>query len=287
MLMKFLIQFFITSIYFLTLSSCSLNSFTNHVPLFFIDHSIRSLNTENDLLKVENQLPENIALLEKIINFDKNNKNLHIYAAQAYYSYSFAFIEDRDTDHASSLYYQSYQHASTVLALHGISTKDLQGSLPQLKQKTRSLNKDAINALYWTAISWAKIIEINQPNLLLLTQLHKAVLLMEQVIKLDATYHFGGPYMFFAVYYGGRPDYLGGNNHLAKKYFELARNINNNRLLLVDYLQAKYLDERISGKKILIKNLQYIINAPDDLYPEQALMNAVIKQKALRLLEIQ
>ncbi len=256
------------------------------ISSFFIEQSIITLSAEKDLLKVEKQLPENIALLERMLRNDRKNKNLHIYAAQAYYSYAFAFIEDSNINRATSLYYQSYQHASAALALHGISSEDLQGRSSHLRNKTQLLTKDAVDALYWTAVSWAKVIEIKQPNILLFSQLHKTAILMEQVIKLDVTYHFGGPYLFFAVYYGGRPGYLGGNDFLAGIYFDRARNLNKNRLLIVDYLQAKYLNGRVNGEEIFNQRLQSIINAPDDLYPEQALMNAVAKQKASRLLKI-
>lgn len=283
--MKFFIHYFIICLYLSVLSACSFNSFTSHISSLFIESSIASLNTEKDLIKAKQQLSENITLLEKMLNIDKNNKNLHIYTAQAYYSYAFAFIEDNNKHDALALYYQSYLHATAALATHNISREQLKGKSPQLKNIIHSLNKEASDALFWTAVSWAKIIEINQPNILLLAQLHKTAILMKQVTKLDRSYHLGGPDLFFAVYYGSRPGILGGNDYLSKKHFNRARKFNKNRLLIVDYLQAKYLNGRTYGEKKLNQNLHRIINTPDNLYPEQALMNAVAKQKAFNLLK--
>lgn len=274
----------LVSLCLISLNACSLNSFTARVSSFFIEDSIALLHTEKDLSKVKKQLPEDIARLEEMLG-NNDNKDLHIYAAQAYYGYAFSFIEDNNKKHATDLYYKAYKHAMLALSYHGITDKDLLGKSPKLKQKVKKLSKNAVDALYWTAISWAKLIEIKQPELILFTQLHKTAILMEQVIKLDEAYHSGGAFLFFAVYYAGRPSFLGGNDFLSKKYFERARSFNNNRLLMVDFLQAKYLNGRLNGQKKYNQRLLSIINAPDDLYPEQALMNAVAKQKASILLK--
>ena len=282
-ILKLRIIFF--SLCLLSLNACSLNSFTAHISSFFIEDSIAQLNTEKDLIKVKKQLPINIAHLETMLRHNNDKKYLHIYAAQAYYGYAFSFVEDLDKKQAIDLYYKAYKHAISALSYYDITTEDLAGQTPALKQKVKKLSKNSIDALYWTAISWAKLIELQKPKILLFTQLHKTAVLMEQVIKIDEAYHSGGAVLFFAVYYGSRPGFLGGNDILSKKYFERARVLNKNKLLMVDFLQAKYLNGRIYGVKKYNQRLQHIVNAPDDLYPEQALMNAVAKQKASILLK--
>ncbi len=249
----------------------------------YIKYKIESLNSESDLLKVEQQLPKNIESLEQLITQNKHNKELHIYAAQAYYSYAFGFIEDKDINHATWLYSQAYHHAKKALALHGISESDLKGSTINLRQKIHALKVDATDALYWTAISWAKIIEIKQPSFSYLIQFHKPAILMKKVIKLDDSYLHYGSYLFFAVYYAALPFYLGGNNSTATKYFEQARSLNHNRLLIIDFLQLKYLKGRIK-KETYTQRLKKIIDAPTGKHTEHILMNAVAKKKASNLL---
>jgi len=281
-----ILQIVISSVCILFLTSCSHNRLSVGISSVFIESRVEALNREDDLAKVRRQLPENIRQLESMLAVDRSNKKLHIYAAQAYYSYAFAFLEDRNRQRASQFYYRSYQHARAALALYGVSVADLQGRTPQLQKKLNRLNRQSVSALYWTALSWAKVIEVKQPDLLLSTQLHKTAILMQQVQKFDESYHLGGPYLFFAVYYGSRPFYLGGNDYLASQYFEQARRFNQNRLLMVDYLQARYLNGRMSGQAKFNHRLMSIIEAPDDLYPEQALMNAVAKHKAEWLLSL-
>ena len=248
----------------LTLTSCSLSRISNDFTTDFIKQEIAILNEENNLEKARKELPTNINELEKLIGKNSNNKELQIFAAQAYYSYAFSFIEDTDINHARWLYHQAYNHATSALALYGITRSDLHGKATHLSHKISALKIESVSALYWSALSWAKIIEIEQPNLLLYIQLRKTVMLMNQVIKLDDTYNLYGPYLFFAVYYYGQPFLLERNHFIANKYFKRARELNHNRLLIIDYLQIKYSNGRIK-KSAYSKRLQGIIDAPDDL----------------------
>lgn len=260
-----------------------MHSISMRITSDYIKYKIEVLNRESDLVKVQQQLPKNINSLEQLIADNKQNKELRIYAAQAYYSYAFAFIEDNDKNHATWLYSQAYHHAKKALALHGISESNLQGSTKYLRQKIRSLRIDATDALYWTAISWAKMIEIKQPSFSYLVQFHKPAILMKKVIKLDDSYQYYGPYLFFAVYHAALPFYLGGSDSTAIKYFKQASSLNHNQLRIIDFLQLKYLSGS-RKKETYTQRLQKIIDAPVNKYPKHALMNAVAKKKASNLL---
>ncbi|MGB5260130.1 MAG: TRAP transporter TatT component family protein, partial [Gammaproteobacteria bacterium] len=96
-------------------------------------------------------------------------------------------------------------------------------------------------------------------------------------------YH-GGAHLFFGVYYGARPPMLGGNFTLSKQHFARANEINGQKLLLVDLLKAEYLYRQRLDRQAFHATLENIRNAPDDLYPEMALVNAIAKRKADKLL---
>lgn len=268
---------------FQLLAACSIQKLSARVSSLFVEHRVEALNRQNDLASVRRQMLRDIGRLESMIDAGVNTEKLHIYAAQAYYSYAFAFIEDNHTERAIRYYHRSFQHASKVLLLYGVSEKELQGRSDVLARKITTLPEQAVEGLYWTALSWAKLIELGQPDILLLAQLHKTALLMKQVVHFDEHYNLAGPHLFFAVYYSVRPSYLGGDERLAEKYFERARMYNRSRLLLVDYLQARYLNQG-RGERRFRRQLEKIIGAPDDLYPDQALINAVAKKKAAVLL---
>lgn len=250
----------------------------------YIKYKFELLKNESDLQKVREQLPQNIESLEQLISDNKENKELRIYAAHAYYSYTFAFIEDENINNATELYFKAHQHAKKALALHGITNLDLQGSSIELQKKLKPLKHDATDALYWTAISWAKLIQLNQPSLQYLVHLYKPAILMKKVIMLDDSYHYYGSYLFFAVYYAELPFILGGSDETSISYFNMARNLNDNRLLIIDVLQLKYLNSDMTDETYNQK-LQKIIDTPDDKYSEHALMNAVAKKKAVEMLK--
>ena len=78
---------------------------------------------------------------------------------------------------------------------------------------------------------------------------------------------------------------LGGNFELSEAYFDKANAYNNNKLLIVDLYRAQYLERQRYDQQAFHSLLENIINADDKLYPEQALVNQVAKQKATLLLE--
>ena len=95
------------------------------------------------------------------------------------------------------------------------------------------------------------------------------------------------PHLFFGVYYGGRSPMFGGDFAQSEKSFERAAAINNNKLLLVDVLRAEYLDRQKLDQQAFHTRLENTLNAPDDLYPEMALVNGISKQRARRLLDLE
>ena len=91
--------------------------------------------------------------------------------------------------------------------------------------------------------------------------------------------------LFFGVYYGGRSPLFGGNFRLSEEHFRRAAEINDDKLLVVDVLQAEYLDRQRLDREAFHTHLTRVIEAPDNLAPDMALMNAVAKQQAAQLLE--
>ena len=78
---------------------------------------------------------------------------------------------------------------------------------------------------------------------------------------------------------------FGGDFTKSRTHFDRAREINNNKLLIVDLLQAQYLARQTFDQNDFHQRLTSIINAPEDLYPELTLLNQIAKQKARLLLD--
>ncbi len=271
------------------LSACSMSQLTVRASMPMIEGGITAMNQQSDLGIAASALPANISLIEGMLIKDPNNKELRIYAAQAYYGYAFGFIENgfeapADPERAAKLYQKGYQHAQQVLSAYGLNDSLINGELERLQGAINNLDNDAVPALFWAASCWAKSIDLNRDKAKNLAQLPKAVMLMQRVLDLDEHYYMSGAHVFFGVYYGSRSPMLGGNYKLSEQHFSTANEANQNKLLVVKLLQAQYLERQRFNQETFHNLLTQINQASDTLYPEQALINNISKYKASLLL---
>lgn len=276
------------------LGACSMGQITVRASMPMIAGGITAMNTQTDLGLAAAALPANISLIEGMLVNDPDNNELRLYAAQAYYGYAFGFIEDgfdkdgfnmpADPARAARLYQQGYNHARQVLISQGLTEQDLNGDLNSLQGKINTLNKAAVPALFWAASNWAKAIDLNRDKAHNLAQLPKAVMLMQRVLELNEDYYMSGAHVFFGVYYGSKSPMLGGNYKLSETHFKKANSANQDKLLVVNLLQAQYLERQRFNQQGFHDLLSRIIDANDTLYPEQALINRISRYKASLLL---
>jgi hypothetical protein len=250
-----------------------------------LDSGIVAMNQETDLELAQGAMPANLKLLEGMLIEDPGNTRLHLYAAEGFYGYTFGFVEMQDSNRARHLYRRCYEHARVALQQSGV-TLDPETSTPdEFEATVRKAGKKAVPAMFWTASCLANWVNLNRDSPAGIAELTSAATLMQRVIVLDDTFYHGGPHLFFGVYYGGRSPLFGGNFQLSEEHFKRAAEINDDKLLVVDVLQAEYLDRQRLDRDAFHTHLTRVIEAPDNLAPDMALMNAVAKQQAAQLLE--
>lgn len=267
------------------LNACSMGRIVVRASMPMIEGGIVAMNRETDLKLAKAAIPANMGMLEGMLVNDPQNPLLNEYAAQAYYGYTYAFVEDHDRRRASKLYYRGFIHGKAALAEHDLNEVQLEGRLNVLQAALKQLDRDAVPALFWTASNWAKWVDMNRDSVRALAQMPRVVLLMQRVLELDENYYFSGAHLFFGVYYGSRSPMMGGNFALSEKHFNRARKDTHNKILLPDLLEAQYLDRQRFDRAAFHQRLQHIIDAPADLYPAQAFINTIAKQKAVELLK--
>jgi len=269
----------------LLLSACSMGQMVVRGTQTILDSGVESMNRETDLQLARDAMPANLKLIEGMLIEDPNNREMRLFAAEGFYGYSYGFIEAEDTDRARLLYRRCYTHALKALHLSGTEIDPESSSTEELQTAVGRAGSRAVPALFWSASCLGKWIDLNRDSPAGIAGLSSAEILMRRVIELDDEFYFGGAHMFFGVYYGGRAPMFGGDFALSEQSFQRAAEINNNKLLLVDVLQAEYLDRQKLDQQAFHTRLKKVVNAPDDLYPEMALVNGISKQKAKRLLE--
>ena len=250
-----------------------------------MDSGIVAMNQETDLELAQGAMPANLKLLEGMIIEDPGNTRLHLYAAEGFYGYTFGFVEMQDSHRAQHLYRRCYEHARVALQQSGVTLDPETSTSAEFEAAVGKAGKKAVPAMFWTASCLANWVNLNRDSPAGIAELTSAATLMQRVIVLDDTFYHGGPHLFFGVYYGGRSPLFGGNFQLSEDHFRRAAEINDDKLLVVDLLQAEYLDRQRLDRDAFHAHLTRVIEAPDNLAPDMALMNAVAKQQAAQLLE--
>jgi hypothetical protein len=252
-----------------------------------LDSGIESMNSEPDLQLARDAMPANLKLIEGMLLEDPKNSELRLFAAEGFYGYSFGFIETEDPARAKQLYRRCYGHAQLALQQAGVDIDPEVASTKAVETAVGKAGKRAVPALFWTASCLGKWIDMSRDDPALVASLANAAILMQRVVELDNEFYFGGAHIFFGVYYGGRSPMLGGDFTRAEVEFQRANEINDNKLLIVNLLQAEFLDRQRLDQQAFNQRLTAILDAPDDLYPEMALANGIAKQKAARLLSLE
>lgn len=268
----------------LLLSACSMGKMVVQGTQSIMDSSVDAMNRESDLQLAKDAMPATLEMLEGLLVEDPENTAMRIYAAQGFYGYSFGFVETEDPERARNLYRRCYRHARIALQQSGI-TLDPETTPPaEFAAAVDQAGNAAVPAMFWTASCLASWINLSRDTPSGIAELASAATLMQRVLDLDEAFYFGGPRIFFGVYYGGRAPLFGGDYQRAEDNFRRAAEINHNKLLLVEVLQAEYLDRQRMDQQAFQRRLSYVIEAPDDLFPEAALMNGIAKQRATLLL---
>ncbi|MDH5435405.1 MAG: TRAP transporter TatT component family protein, partial [Gammaproteobacteria bacterium] len=224
----------------ISLTACSTNKFMVSASMPLLESGIVALNHETDLEMAKAAMPANISMLESMAVLDPDNLQLRTMGAQAYYAYSYSFIEDADRQRASSLYLKGLVHGEKGLINSGFTMSLRKMPYDDVVKLTEKLDKDSVPLMFWTASCMAKWIDMNRDKPAIVAQAAKTAVLIDRVLQLDETYYYGSAHLFFGAYYGSRPAMMGGNLKKSQFHFDRARAINAAQLLITDVLQAQY-----------------------------------------------
>lgn len=269
------------------LGACSMGQIVARSSESILDGNLEAMNRETDLELAETSIPANLKLIEGLIVEDPHNERLLYYASQGFYGYAFAFVEPLDPARADELYARGADYGLRALREFGLESDPARLGPQDLDRQLARLGKSAVPALFWTASNWGKQIDLNRTDPERIAQLASAERMMHRVEELDPDFYYGGVHVFYGVYYGSRPPMLGGDFAKAEQNFDAARAVTQGRLLMVDVLQAEYLERQRLDAEAFTQLLTGVIDTPVDVFPEMALANQVARHRARRLLDKQ
>ncbi len=266
------------------LGACSTGQMVARTSTAVMDSNIEAMNRETDLALAEASMPANLKLIEGLIQEDPDNPDLLTYAAQGFYGYAFGFVELKDQARAAMLYERGSRYGVRALQAMGIDVDLSTASVDAIDENIAKLGKRAVPALFWTASNWAKLIDLKRTDPAYIAQLAATERLMRRVLELQPEFYYGGAYVYYGVYYGSRAPMLGGDFDKSETFFARANAVSNGKLLMVDVLQAEYLERQRFDQEQFHQLLSRVINDPVGSFPEMELANQVARERARKLL---
>ncbi len=274
---SFLVLFVCTSI------GCSSLIVKTSLPLF--EDQADVMKTESDPELARLAIPAQLKMLEGFLQSEPDNLDLQRLLAEGFCSYSFAFLEDVDQERASKWYLRGKNYAlSTLQSLTG-DPEFSKGDLKIWERNLKKLDSTALPALYWLTQCWGGWLTMNLHNPFAFADISRIEPALKQVLVLDSSFYYAGAHRGLGVFYGSRTKVLGGNPEKAKANFDKSLSITERKFLINSFLFAKTYAVQNQDRDLFERLLNEIVEAPDDLLPEERLANEIAKLKAKALLD--
>ncbi len=247
--------------------------------------------------------PGLIALMNGMVLSSPDNPDLRLIQAELNGSFAFAFLEQDDPVWADFHYTTARRAAIAALAevddelaaaLESAGSEELAALLAEQ-------DEDAVPALFWWGFARGSQINLHRGEPSAVADLARVDQVMGWVLERDPGFFFGGPHLYFGMRHLALPASLGGDPAKGLKHFEEVDRLTGGKMLLAKVLKAQFyaptlaatpagasIDEVLAAQRrawdAFYGELTAVIDAPDDLWPEQTLTNAVAKQRARALL---
>lgn len=261
----------------LMLAGCSLKEAVVRSSATLLDDLMAALSAESDPGHAREAAATLLVMLEGYIRADPENPALRRAAAQAYGSFAFGFLEQSEPERARRLFKRGRDHGMRVLL-----PRPGQERVP-FEALLKHTGPEDLPLLFWTAYCWSGWINMSRQDPDALADLPRASAMMERARKLDPKFFYGGPDLFFGVYYASRSPLLGGSPKRARAHFIRAIAASDGRFLMAKLLYARHYAVRVQDKKLFTKLLDEIESARPGILPDQALANALARRRAKAL----
>jgi hypothetical protein len=264
---------------FLLLQACTLQTFALRTIDGLFDNTLAAFMEEGDLRLAEQGIAGNLKLLEGVVKSDPENGKFLLLACQGYAAYALAFTED-SPERTLAFFTRAWRYGARGLVLRGIPPHVFTSDAASMRQALAKLERKDVPLVFWTASAWGSAVNLQLADPDAIASVPSINAMMEWVKEKDSTYYYGGPYLYFGVYYGSLPPLLGGRPDLAKENFEHALAAGGGKFLMTYVFYAKTYAVETQDERLFEDLLDHVIDAPVDVLPEQSLANAVAKKRA-------
>lgn len=247
--------------------------------------------------------PALLATLNGFVLATPHNPEFRLLQAEMNASFAFAFLEQEDPIWAAA-HYRLARHAALV-ALADVDDDLAErleiAPLDEVEARLKDADRDALPGLFWWGFARGAEINLDRSNAKAVADLARVDAVMTWVLGVDETYYNAGPHLYFAMRYVALPATLGGDPATGLKHFQAVERLTRGRHLMAKVLRAQHyapslaatpagasIEDVLAAQRraweAYFGELVAVLEAPADLWPEQALPNAVAKQRARELL---
>jgi hypothetical protein len=245
-----------------------------------MDNGFEVLNEEQDLDLAEKAIASNLKLLESVLRSDPNNERFLLLASIGYSSYALGFVEDDSAQRASMFYLRGKEFGMKILRRNRTLSSALDKGAEELSAALKTLSRDDVPAVFWTATGWGSYISVSLTDPSALADLPKVEAMMQFVLEKDPGYFYSGAHFFLGTLNGSRPAILGGKPELSKQHFEECLRATQGKFLMTYVYYARSNAVQTQDRELFDKCLTIVDTTSIDVLPEARLSNAIAKRKA-------
>lgn len=248
--------------------------------------------------------PGLIALLNGLALASPENPELRALQAELNFSYAFAFLEQSDPDWATAYYLKAQEAALAGLAGEDEDLAAELAKLPLSELEAALADADPddeLPCLFWWAMARGAEVNLHRSDPQRVTDLPRVDTVMAWVVKERPDIFNAGPHLYLGMRFLSLPESLGGEPEKGLAHLEKVLAKTQGKHLLAKVVKAQFyapslaatpagapIEDVLAAQKraweAFYGGLTEVLAAPDDLWTEAALFNAVAKQRARELL---
>jgi len=266
---------------------CAHNNAPVEIPTgSYLEDIFSTANTNSDVDKFCNAMSPYLEYKEGTIDSNPDDINLIFKVSGGYFGYAFCCLEDTDKREATLLYAKGRDLALGELKRYRIFEQALNDEPRKFKKALpATLDKRDILALYWAAMNWCSLVNLNLDLPEARADISKVQAMLEFINTLDDSYNNGTVHAALGSLYANRPKSEGGDPQKAKEQFDDAFTYSGNSILAVHVMYAKYYARQIQDRNLFQNTLKQVLETPANTYGDKTFINEVARRKAKLLLD--
>lgn len=274
----------VSGVLLLLCTGCSTTKLAVGAMVPVLDNARDAALASDDVKTFRDGAAANLFLLEGLIATEPSKTPLRLDAAQMYFSYAFAFIEDDDPGYASILYRKGFEHGRQAVLANKRVVRDWEVPFDEFDASLVNLRAKDVPAAVWTAANWSQFISLHLDSTAVLRDIPKVTRLLERAAELDGDYFAGLVHVMIGSLHSFRPPMMGGDPEKSLESFQRAFAVGGDSFLMSRYFFARYYCYRIQDAEEFRRTLEGVLDADVVEGDPYRLLNLIAKDRSRVLL---